>query len=458
MGSVFRWIESLGPTGVVIAAIVATAAGTGLLVVFILARRSVRRYFFLRRDRRVIAIRAQWDAILSGQIPPEQWRHNRLDREIVETILLDQLEVASREEVPRLLQCLRSSGLLDMRIHEARHESRWRRRKALVSLGRMRAPEAIPALAEALDDPSRETRLAAIRGLGRLGIPEAAIPILDRLVTGQLTLPSIPVQNALLHCCRFRPQVLVPYVRRANAEMRALLARALGEVATGDLDEDLLLLACDPQAEVRASAARSLGEARLDVALSALGALAEDEEWFVRLRAVVSLGQLLHLRAVPLLVDALCDPNRFVRLRAAMGLAKLEEHLEEILTLVEQKRDRYAMQAFISELERCGAILRLAEQLTGPGRERAERILERILRTGAHRLLVSTMQLHSDWRVRLAIARLMARSGERSLVPYLERAVEAEKSSRQRRITRWVLEILRGRDEAGRKGELAPVL
>ncbi|MBI1738593.1 MAG: HEAT repeat domain-containing protein, partial [Acidobacteria bacterium] len=125
-----------------------------------------------------------------------------MDRSIVETLLLDQLEGAQGEEAKRLLQCLRLSGLLDRRILEARTQQGWRKRQALFALGRTRAPEVIPALAEALDDASAETRVAAIRGLGRLGIPDAAVPILDHLVEGRLKLPSTTIQNALLNCCR----------------------------------------------------------------------------------------------------------------------------------------------------------------------------------------------------------------------------------------------------------------
>ena len=66
---------------------------------------------------------------------------------------------------------------------------------------------------------------------------------------------------------------------------------------------------------------------------------------------------LLHPRAIPLLVEGLCDPNRFVRLRGAMGLARLHTHVEEVLDLAADKQDRYAMQALLSELGSCGAIL-----------------------------------------------------------------------------------------------------
>ena len=89
-----------------------------------------------------------------------------------------------------MLECLRFSGLLDARIHEARTCHGWRRHKALLALGRMRVPEAIPALAEGLDDGEEECRIAATRGLGRLGLPRAAVPMLQRLSTGKLQVPS----------------------------------------------------------------------------------------------------------------------------------------------------------------------------------------------------------------------------------------------------------------------------
>jgi len=101
------------------------------------------------------------------KIPFASWRNKPFDRRIVETIVLDVFEAAGPEESARLLQFLRVSGLIEKRIFEARHLIGWRRMRALVALGRTRAPEGIPALAEALRDRDLEIRLAALRGLGR---------------------------------------------------------------------------------------------------------------------------------------------------------------------------------------------------------------------------------------------------------------------------------------------------
>jgi len=60
---------------------------------------------------------------------------------------------------------------------------------------------------------------------------------------------------------------------------------------------------------------------------------------------------------------ALCDSNRYVRLRAAWGLAQMGSNLDHILMEVVETQDNYALQAFVSELERSGAINRLVDTL-----------------------------------------------------------------------------------------------
>jgi HEAT repeat protein len=464
MASAFSWIDRFGPAGVVAEAILLTVAGIALLLAFILLRRGWRSRVFRRRDRRVVEIRAQWDSIICGDIPAAQWRDDPLSCEIVEMILLDSLETATPTESALLLHCLRLSGLLDLRILDARRCRGWRRRHALASLGRMRASEAIPALAEALDDRNRSYVLTAIRGLGRLGLPEAAVPLLDRLIAGQLSsFPTLPLQNALLSCCRPRPQVLLPYIQRADEKVRPLLMRVLGEVASGDLEDELVELASDPQAEVRASTARALATAPLGIALSTLTALAHDDEWFVRLRAVVSLGDLEHPLAIPALVDGLCDRNRFVRLRAASGLSRLDANLEEVLDLVVEKADRYALQALLSELQCSGVVPAHLDRLVSDVpmiRERSERLLVRMLELGAHRLLVSALGAHRERRVRFSIARLLARSRVEALVPMLERASASEISDRRRKVLAWVIARLQRQpsDQRRRKARRRPTV
>jgi hypothetical protein len=166
MESIFDKVWRLGPAALVAKAIIVALAADGLLLGFILLRRTYRRRYFARRDRRAFVFRQKWNDIVSGKIPYETWRKKRFDRRIVETIALDMLEAAGPEEAARLLRFLRASGLIEKRIFEAREFTGWRRMRALVALGRTRAPEGIPALGEALRDRSMEIRLAAAARFG----------------------------------------------------------------------------------------------------------------------------------------------------------------------------------------------------------------------------------------------------------------------------------------------------
>jgi HEAT repeat protein len=368
MAFVFSAVEKLGPAGLVLRAIVGSVLGICLLIGFIVLRRWYRARYFRRRNERTVALRSWWDNIISGKISALDWRFDPLDCDIVESILLDNIEMSTPANLPPLLDCLRVSGLLDMRIYEARNSRGWKQRTALLALGRTRAVEAIPALAEGLDSRLSETRIAAVRGLGRTAIREAAIPILDRIVAGHLDAPERSLKNALVNCCRSHPEMLVNYVAQTEGPIRELLARVLGELASPELGEELLVLAADTLPEVRASAARALGNSNSSYTLPALHTLATDPEWFVRLRAVVALGQIENVGKIRILLHAVCDRNRHVRQRAAWALARMEPQLEQILEDVVATNDDYALQAFISELERSGAIDKIVGALDGSGK------------------------------------------------------------------------------------------
>jgi HEAT repeat protein len=388
MDSIFNLLAQLGPVaGAVLKAILASLLGIFLLIAFIILRRWYRGRYFRRLNERTLEIREVWPDILSGRISPKSWIQRSLDRQIVESILLDSIEIASAECLPQLLSCLRSSGLLDARIQQARSFRGWQKRIALLALGRTRAPEAVPALAESLDAELIETRTAAVRAVGSTGLREAAIALLNAMQAAPLNVPDHTLKNALANCCGSCPGLLLTYMQRSSGPERELLARVLGELATPELGDDLLVLSADHLPEVRASAARALANAQPRLALPALRALAGDPEWFVRLRAVVALGSLPHPERRGILVRTLCDPNRLVRQRAAWVLARMEPQLEQILEDVVETRDRYALQSFISELERSGEIETLIGALGLSSDPRTGRqILLETLENAAHDL------------------------------------------------------------------------
>jgi HEAT repeat protein len=385
MGSIFKKLWTLGPAAFVFKAIIAAIVADGLLLTFIFVRRTYRRRFFARRDARVFELRQQWEALITGKIPYERWRKKSFDRRIVETMALDAFEAAGPEESARLLKFMRTSGLIEKRIYEAQHLKGWRRMRALVALGRTRAPEGVHALAEALRDRNSEIRLAALRGLGRTACPQAAEEILSWVGEAGLSVPALPLQSALIQCCGERPQLLLPYVKQAEGPLREVLGRVLGEVATPALGLELVQFVGDQREELRAAAARAMSQAGASLAFDALSELAQDTTWFVRLRAIIGMGQLADPRAIPTLLKGLTDSNRLVRLRAAEALVQFRAVMVPIFQQVIQLRDRYGLHAFLTAVENADLRGKLEAQLQNHiGVEEEEKVvLQKVLQTGA---------------------------------------------------------------------------
>jgi hypothetical protein len=350
-------------------AILFSATGILALIVFIVVRRSVRRRYFDRLAEAEFYVRQHWHAILSGEIPAKEWRKIRIQGNAITTLTLDRLDVAGPQESEQLRNFLRNTGLLDRIVIDVRRLRGWRREAALVRLGRTRAPEAVPILASALDDPRANVQIAAVRGLARTGLAVAAEAMLERLLTGELKLMGTSLLNALMICTRANPRIIFPYLFLARGEKREMLARVLAEMppdkTAGALGDEVLLLAADSLPEVRACAARALGHAEFGFAFPTLATLARDEEWFVRLRAVTSLGKFGETRSVPVLIRALCDRNRQIRQRAAEALTHVPD-LMRVLGEVLTTGDAYALQAMIAELDRTGNFEKLM-QLLGSG-------------------------------------------------------------------------------------------
>jgi HEAT repeat protein len=391
MGSIFEkfWrlvakLWKLGPAPFVLKAIIVAIVADALLLAFIFLRRTYRRRHFAKRDARVFEIRQKWNALISGQIPYERWRKKAFDRRIVESIALDEFEAGGAEQSARLLKFLRTSGLIEKRIYEARRLKGWRRMRALVALGRTRAPEGIPALAEALRDRGLEIRLAALRGLGRTACPQAAEEILAWVGESGLTVPALPLQSALIQCCAERPRLLLPLAQNAEGPLREVLGRVLGEVATPSLGVDLLQFVGDQREELRAAAARAVSHADPELAFEVLNELAKDAVWFVRLRAVISLGKLCDLRAIPALLKGLKDSNRLVRLRAAEALVGLDTEMAPIFRRVVETRDRYGLHAYLTALENANLRVELETELQRSTEITAEEknYLQEVLETG----------------------------------------------------------------------------
>jgi len=444
MLSIFENVMPGSPAETIMIFLFATAIGICILLTFILLRRTLRKRYFRRLDQRRQFILDNWDRIVSGEIPPKDWFSDKIDREIVEETLLDRIGEAKVEQIFCLQNLARESGLLDWRIQEVRRRKGWTRRVSISALGRMKLPDGIPALSEALEDPRDETVADAVQALGQVGTPEAAQLIMRQVSPRSQQCTPQTVQIALAQCFRSNPHLLLDEVLKADDFLRPILARVLAEVADKRITGNLLELVKDPLAEVRASAARVLAAARPACALNALSMLAGDREWFVRLRTAAAIGDLQDRHGIPLLVNALCDRNRFVRLKAASALITFRGEEERVMQLAMQTGDRYAVQALVSELERSGRLPEIVNRLALDfGRVATESVLLVALQNGSTHLLADLLLNHPERRVRARLAGILARSGDVSLIEYLGRINMPDLEMRQQRMLRWIISKLR---------------
>ena len=217
-----------------------------------------------------------------------------------------------------------------------------------------------------------------------MACPQAAEEILGWVGEMGLTVPTLPLQSALIQCCAERPQLLLPYVQNAKGDLREALGRVLGEVATPSMGLDLLQFVGDDLDELRAAAARAMSQSQSGLALDVLNELARDPIWFVRLRAIVSLGKQSDRRAISSLLRGLTDSNRLVRLRAAEGLVALPTEMVQVFKQVVATRDRYGLHAYLTALENANLRGKLEVELQASTLLSVEQMksLEDVLHTG----------------------------------------------------------------------------
>lgn len=382
----------------------AGAVAVFAVLAFIFLRRVIRGRYLRRRDECAMWIRTNWNDILAGVVPASTWKARALMRRTVEEIALDRRDVADPAESHALDEFFRTSGMLDCRKHLARKRRGWERQTAIQALGRMRAMEAAAVVSEALGERNSDVVFEAVRALARIGTPQAGATLVARL-RESLACPVPVIESALLACYDKAPDELLRETLEGPQAIRPLLSRALAAIARPGMSADVAVLAADSSPDVRAAAARILGTTRAPGAPGILCQLVQDPVWFVRLRAAAALGTVGDPFTIPSILRALCDQNRLVRLRAACALATFQSQERRILELTHSTGDRYALQAYLGELDRAGKLWPLITELALEG----SNALSPVLDGGALHRLEEMAAKHPNAVVRQQIAKALDR-------------------------------------------------
>ncbi len=304
-------------------------------------RRGLRRESGRRADRWRVKMDRRLPVWLNNGNCPRRWLRQAPRRRVLLEALLARMEHDRDGLGTACHQALEEWGLVERQAAEVQRTQGWERAQAVALLGRMRQVRAVPLLRELLHDPSREVCAAAVRGLGLQASPEAAQPLLESFAEMCSRIPVALLQQALVSCCRPKPEVLQPYLTRPEAREQRILLEVVAQVAAPALLPVLENLVESPDPQVRAQVAHSLGRISEPAAIPLLVRLANDPVELVRTRAVQALDQVEGWTSIELILSVLDSEHADLRTvgaeRLAQSLVRQAVSLAELLPTARER-------------------------------------------------------------------------------------------------------------------------
>ncbi len=296
-----------------------------LIVTSVLSLFAQRRIALVRAQRRRDAAMARLREvavalIVDGEPPPDLSRDRQKLLAEVLWVYSRQITGASRANIATYFE---SVGLVDDLLRSLGRRRAWRRAAAAYSLGDTCSMRAVPGLVNALRDPARPVRTAAVRSLGRLRAAPAAGPL-----SLAIAARSVPLTLAGTMMLRLGPDA-APSLRRLLAHtdpaVRALglqLAGLLG--AAGEVPVVRPFCRDDDDARVRATACLALARLGSGEVAGDLRAALRDVAPEVRAAAAQALGDLGDRDSVPLLLAGAAGDDFEPGNAAARAAARLD--------------------------------------------------------------------------------------------------------------------------------------
>jgi serine/threonine-protein kinase len=221
-------------------------------------------------------------------------------------------EVATAEMIPDLLSRMDGKDPL-VKMH------------LLNVIARFDSAEVTKALQEALKDPSKLVRQAALAGVvcgkGKIDVAQIAGLLLD---------PDLEVMNKAVEviCKANDPETakyLLPALKAENEFSRRSAVEILNEIGTTHSIKYLLDAISDEDWWVRSRACDALARIGGERVVSAVLELVKDKDENIRRAAIEILNTCRDKRAVDQLIEATKDPDWWVSERAADALAELND-------------------------------------------------------------------------------------------------------------------------------------
>lgn len=362
--------------GVVVAAAVGAA---GLLVVFKLAHREIRRWRGVRTAHYVAAVGEMVSRNMIPSSPPPAWGEDPLFHDALADYAL-LLTGPEREIVDELISRLGIVDVLRRRIR--RRVPVTTRLRSVSSLVDLANESHVPDLRALVDDHSTHVRVHAIRGLARLGDVGSVERFLE-LGTTVKPWEAARIADALVEFGSDATAVIGEWIHEETSgtepavEMVGLAARALGLIGDPSAEDVLIGLLGSPLLDWRVAAASALEHTGGEAAVGPLTNALADGSWRVRARAVTALGGMADPDVAPSIAPLLRDRMWWVRQNAADALSRLPGGTTHLVAALDGD-DPYAADAALSHLTTSGALAEAARHADdGTASDIDLRLLER---------------------------------------------------------------------------------
>ncbi len=332
------------------------------------------------------------------------------DREAIEEVLVSESFFSGEENRKGFIEAVTASSIHAGWIRRLGKGRTLERVRAARLLGYFPDKRGVQALANSLRGVPPKVALSCVLSLGRLKARAAVPALVEALPHLPRIIPDITLTAVLASCARSEPKALAQLLKSPDDRLRHIGAWALSDIADQTVLTDLAAAANDSYPEVRAKIARGLARIHHALSVQMLAVLAYDQVWFVRLRALHSLGELGMPEGAGIAFAGLDDESHEVSSRAAYALRKIQGMNIDLAVEVLRTKPRSSFNSLISDWERAGFLDGLAHDLADPGSEKANasrEILRVLIAAGVTSTLESFVLLYPDPEIRLRIAHLL---------------------------------------------------
>lgn len=253
-----------------------------------------------------------------------------------------------------LAELLEARGELRTATTRLQSRSMITRARAAELLGTVGRAEAVPQLVAMLDDRSAEVRQVAARALGRIGAPDAIGPLLATIGRPAPVPPRLVAMAVANTGLAAHPE-LDRVLREGSPAQRAVAAEVCGLVGASSCLQTLCeLIADDPSTEVRIKATRSVGRLGLPwVGQVLIAATATGQPAGLRAVAARALGDVGHEGAAGRLAELAVDADDRVAVNASQALLGCgPTGLTALRTLAESPHHVQAREALLTAVLR----------------------------------------------------------------------------------------------------------